>query len=272
MKRTIKTRCGSIIQLIHGVDYAIGMLREELERQGVAENTIIIQTSDNGFFCGAHGFGGKVLPYEEGSQAPLVIYDPRSESAGKRQRCRAVTGTVDIAPTILGYAGVTVPTTMDGKDLGAVVNDPSRRVREALPLFQVWGAPTTFSMSVVSETHKYIYWCYGEQMEPSEELFDLEADPLEMKNIVADVAQQKTLMKMRQRYDAENDRWRKHAVTYNHYQPFGPLLDRRVAWSSEKRSLVPEHMWKMYTSLNKAVGIEATKMFDHDAVLDAVND
>ena len=61
------------------------MIREGLEREGLAENTVIIFTSDNGYNSGSHGFGDKVIPYEEGSKSPLIIYDPRlpKQHAGK---------------------------------------------------------------------------------------------------------------------------------------------------------------------------------------------
>jgi len=58
-------------QQIHGVDQAVGMIVQALEEAGVEKNTVIIFTSDNGYFCGSHALGGKVLPYEEGSRAPL---------------------------------------------------------------------------------------------------------------------------------------------------------------------------------------------------------
>ena len=59
-------------QLISGVDSAVGMVLDELEHQKVANHTIIIFTSDNGYFCGAHGLQGKVLPYEEPSRSPMM--------------------------------------------------------------------------------------------------------------------------------------------------------------------------------------------------------
>jgi len=71
--------------LITGVDAAVAMIREELARDGLDKNTVIIFTSDNGYNSGSHGFGDKVIPYEEGSKAPLIIYDPRlpKEYGGK---------------------------------------------------------------------------------------------------------------------------------------------------------------------------------------------
>lgn len=255
-------------QLVHGVDYAIGMLREELERQGVAQNTVIFHTSDNGFFCGAHGFGGKVLPYEEGSKVPLVIYDPRRAEPGAKRTATTVTGTVDVAPTILDLAGHPIPENMDGRSLTAVLDDPSHNVREVLPLFQVWGAPPTFSMSVVTKEHKYIYWCYGDKMEPAEELFDLANDPMEMRNVAQDAGYADVLTTMRAHYADALAHWKANAVPYHHYQPFGLLFDPTVGWH-EKRELVPSHMWKQYTSLAKQLGLPEEAWYDYDRVLES---
>ena len=127
-------------QQVTGVDYAVGMLREELERQGIADNTVIIFTSDNGYFNGAHGLAGKALAYEEGSKVPLIIMDPRGKVKG--QRCRSLTATVDIAPTLLDLAGLPVPDNMDGFSLMPLLEDSSERVRTSLPLFQAWGSFT----------------------------------------------------------------------------------------------------------------------------------
>ena len=62
--------------------------------KGLPDNTVIIYTSDNGYFCSAHGFSGKVLPYEEGSKAPLIVYDPRKPAAKRGVVSDALTGNV----------------------------------------------------------------------------------------------------------------------------------------------------------------------------------
>ena len=117
-------------QLIYGVDVAVGMILDELKELGLDDNTIIIFTTDNGYFCGSHGFGGKVLPYEEGSRAPLIIFDPRSESAGKGKTCNALSGNIDMAPTILDMAGMQIPEQMDGASLVPLLQDPEMKVKE----------------------------------------------------------------------------------------------------------------------------------------------
>ena len=93
-------------QLVYGIDQAVGMILEALKETGTAQNTVVIYTSDNGFLCGSHGYGSKVLPYEESVRVPMIIFDPRHVSAGKRLRSDALTGNIDIAPTILELAGL----------------------------------------------------------------------------------------------------------------------------------------------------------------------
>ena len=80
-------------QQIHGIDVAVGMIMDALQAQGVAENTVVLYSSDNGFFNGSHGLGSKVLPYEEGSRVPLLIHDPRMANSRRGQRIDAVTET-----------------------------------------------------------------------------------------------------------------------------------------------------------------------------------
>lgn len=62
--------------------------REEFDRQGIADNTVIIPTSDNSYNSGSHGFGDKVIPHKEGSKSPLIILDPRLPQHHAEQVCR----------------------------------------------------------------------------------------------------------------------------------------------------------------------------------------
>ena len=124
-------------QQIYGIDVAVGMIREALEANGVKDNTVVIFTSDNGFLCGSHGYGSKVLPYEEASRVPLLMFDPRHSNSGKRLRCASLTGNVDFAPTILELAGLPAPANMDGRSLLKLYNDPKAETHYSLPLINV---------------------------------------------------------------------------------------------------------------------------------------
>jgi arylsulfatase A-like enzyme len=229
-------------QQIYGVDYAVGMVMGELRKQGLDDNTVVLFSSDNGFFNGSHGLGSKVLPYEEGARVPMIIRDPRQPSSAG-QRCGAVTGNVDIAATIVDLAGLHVPKRMDGKSLMGLVDGSQTHVREALPIIQAWGTAGTLALSVVTHEYKYIYWMYGEGVAPTEELFHLQDDPYEMENIADRAEHREALMTMRGHYDAEVARWKEHAVAYNDYQSFGVLYDRTIPWE-DKSHLLPKQFAK----------------------------
>ena len=216
-------------QLIYAIDVALGMIRDELDEQGIADNTVIVYTSDNGYIAGAHGYGSKVLPMEESSRAPLMILDPRSASAGQRLRSGALTGNIDFAPTLLDLAGVDIPGNMDGVSLRPLFDNPDANVRQKLALINVWGKPATKSLSVVTKKLKYTYWWYGDdRMEPTEELFNLQKDPLELHGLATHADSAAELQSMRKLYDQELAAWKTGAVPYNDYQRFGMLFDRTV--------------------------------------------
>jgi len=236
-------------QLIYGVDTALGMIRQELERQGVAKNTVIILTSDNGYNCGAHRFGGKVLPYEEGSRAPLIIYDPRIDASAGGKRCRAVTGNIDMMPTIMDFAGLPIPTNVDGKSLRPLLDNPKGRVREAMAILNVWGNVPTHEMAIVSERYKYIHWFFaGEGMQAAEELYDRQADPYEMTNLADNPEMRSVLEKMQRWYDSELQRWREQCAQHSGYPDYVTLFDRHRRWQ-EKAGLISDKQIRAYREM-----------------------
>ncbi|MGJ8634292.1 MAG: sulfatase family protein [Luteolibacter sp.] len=215
-------------QQIYAIDVALGMIREELETQGLAENTVIIYTSDNGFLCGAHGYGSKVLPLEEAARAPLMIYDPRSENAGKGFRSKSLTGNIDFTPTILELAGLPIPENVDGMSLLPLLQDPEAEQHEQLSFMNVYGAMGTRSLTVLTPDLKYTYWWYGDDsMEPTEELFNLGKDPLEMTNLAKNPEAAPLLVKMRKNYDGRLNHWKENAAN-EAYEVYGTLFDRTI--------------------------------------------
>jgi arylsulfatase A-like enzyme len=225
-------------QQIYAIDVAVGMIRAAIAESGSAGNTVIIYTSDNGFMCGSHGYGSKVLPYEESSRVPLIVYDPRHNNSGKQLRSDALTGNVDFAPTILELAGVGVPAGLDGRSLLPLYSDPASEIHDSLPLINVWGPKEVHSLGVVTNDWKYIFWNYAEgDFRPTEELYDLSGDPLELKNLAADASHAATLEAMRQRYDRHVAAWKVLAVPYNNYQKYATIFDRNLPWA-QKRLLV----------------------------------
>ncbi|VGO18293.1 sulfatase family protein [Pontiella sulfatireligans] len=225
---------------VYGVDVAVGMIRDALKEAGIDQNTVILYTSDNGYFCGAHGFGLKALPYEEASRVPMIIYDPRHSNSGKGLRSATLTGNVDIAPTLLDLAGCSIPEGLDGRSMLSVYEKPTATIHESLPLINVWGVSASHALTVVTKDHKYINWSYaGENYEVTEELYDLNRDSLELVNMAQHPEAKETLKKMQKLYDGHVAHWGQQAVDYNSYQQFGMLFDRTKTWA-EKEPFVVE--------------------------------
>lgn len=224
-------------QLISGVDTAVGMVLDELQRQGVADNTVVFYTSDNGYFCGAHGLQGKVLPYDDAALIPLIIVDPRGPAARRKQRCKAVAGNIDFAPTILELAGLPIPKKMDGHSLVPLVRDPTQRVRESLLLIQNWGWANNDhnkGLAVVTEDYKYIHWCYADaNVPPAEELFDLRNDPCELTNLAGRPEARAALSTMQYLYDRHHRHWSEHCVEAEDYTRHRTIFSRHVPWQEK---------------------------------------
>lgn len=231
-------RMASYNQLIYGVDVAIGMIRDALKVHGLDKNTILVFTSDNGYFNGNHGLSCKVLPYEEGAHSPLIIVDPRvPDLAGKTNN--ALCGNIDIAPTILSWAGLESPATMDGKSLVSAIENPGKSFRKSLTLMNVWGPAPVHFMAVVSNDYKYIYWPFAEGMAAAEELYDRKKDPLEMFNLVQVGSHQDKLVHYRDSYDHRLRMWGTDQLSENGYKPFITIFDRNEDWQY-KKALIPQ--------------------------------
>jgi len=224
-------------QQIFAVDVAVGEIRAALKSQGVENNTVIIFTSDNGFLCGSHGYGSKVIPYDESTRVPLIIFDPRHPSSGKRIRCDSLTGSIDLSPTMLDLAGLPEPENIDGVSLTPLLETPTKPVRESLSLMNFWGPDTAHSFGVVTNSWKYLYWYSQEDdMLATEELFDMNQDSNELTNAASDDANLEALNKMRNLYDQHLYEINDNAVRPV-YRKYKDLFDRKQTWESKKAIL-----------------------------------
>lgn len=188
--------------LISRADLAVGKICDALKEHHLDENTVILFMSDNGYFEGAHGLDGKWLMYEESIHVPLIIRDPRLPAATRGRRSQMALN-IDIAPTILGLAGVAAPATMQGADLEPVLRDPLAKGRED------WFYEHTYTtarqhipQSEGIRTERWKYIRYIEPAPPLEQLFDLTADPGEENDLAADASHSQTLSELRGRCDA----------------------------------------------------------------------
>ncbi|WP_166461175.1 sulfatase family protein [Flavicella sediminum] len=219
--------------LISGVDAAVGMILEGLKELGLEKNTIIIFTSDNGYNCGAHGFAGKVLPYEEGSKSPLLIYDPRLPKKYNSKVSDALTTNVDMAATIIDFSGLSVSNKMDGKSLVPLLKNPKKEIHKSVPLFNFWGVAEAHSMAIVTKEWKYVYW-YSESngMKPIEELFHLKKDAFEMQNVAE--KNPNVLAEMKLIYAVELKAMKETLIEGHGYNEYPILFDQNIDWNKKK--------------------------------------
>ncbi len=175
-------------QLIHGVDVVVGRILEKLKETGQDNNTVIIFSSDNGFYLGEYGLAGKWYGSEPSIRIPMIIYDPRESSKGKTINKKVL--NIDIAPTILSMANVTTPKIMQGKDLTALIDDPETDWRDAFFYEHLWQSSDRYYIpsteGVVWKDKKYMKYFSNENTKEVifEELYDLSKDPKEIQNLI----------------------------------------------------------------------------------------
>ena len=112
-----QTMMKNYYRLATEVDATCGRILAELEKEGVLDNTLVIFTTDNGYFHAEHGLADKWYPHQESIRVPLVIHDPRMPKERKGTTNDDFTLNVDLAPTILAAAGIPAPKTMQGRDI-----------------------------------------------------------------------------------------------------------------------------------------------------------
>jgi len=195
-----------LYRMVSGVDVVIGKILEEIENLGMDKNTIIIFMSDNGMFFGERGLSDCWLMHEESIRVPLIVFDPRADKRVQGITPEQMALNVDIAPTILELAGLEVPQEMQGRSLAPLLDGGNPEWRTDFlceHLFEHLRIPK--SEGVRTERWKYIR--YFEQQPVYEELYDLENDPHEARNLVGAPKYVKELEQLRKRCDELLQYW-----------------------------------------------------------------
>ena len=180
---------------------------EQLEKQGLADNTVVIYTSDHGFYLGEYGYAGKWYAHDVSIRIPLVVFDPRLPAEQKGTRRDQWALSIDMAPTMLDIAGVKIPQRMQGQSLKSVIagNTPTETRSEFFYEHNFDHARIPRSEGV--RTPRWKYARYLDSQPLYEELYDLNADPDEEFNLADKPRYAKTLATMRDKWEA----WRKKA-------------------------------------------------------------
>lgn len=175
----VKQSIAHYFALLTMQDHFFGLLLEALEKTGQAENTLAIYCSDHGDYAGAHGLWAKGVPaFREGYSIPCVMRWPKGIGDAGR-RVDALVSTTDFAPTLLEAAGAAPKGRLSGMSLMPWLrNQPSPRWRDAL-FTQMNGVELYYTQrTVMTQEYKYVYNGFD-----YDELYDLRADPHEIKNL-----------------------------------------------------------------------------------------
>lgn len=182
---------------VASIDESVGRLLDWLDASGQADNTIIVYTSDQGFFLGDHGWFDKRFIYEESFQMPFLIRYPNGFGAGAVD---AMACNVDFAPTFLDYAGLPIPSYMQGTSLRPILEGAQPDDWQDCAYHRYWmhkdeNHNAFAHYGLRTERWKLIYW-YNEALgqagakdgdeAPEWELFDCDQDPLELFNLWGD--------------------------------------------------------------------------------------
>jgi arylsulfatase A-like enzyme len=188
----------SYYRMISGIDHEIGRLTTELKRLGLDKNTIIVFMSDNGYFLGERGLSGKWIHYEESLRVPLLIVDPRLPARRQGTTATQMALNIDIAPTILEFAGLRIPKQYQGKSLAPLVRGNKPFWRHDFFCEHLLVDPTIPQWEGVRD-ERYVYARYFGQKPAYEYLHDLRKDPKEILNLSTDKNYAGVLVRMKRR-------------------------------------------------------------------------
>ncbi len=214
-QRYMQDYLGTIV----GIDEGVGQVLDYLDEAGLAENTIVVYTSDQGFYLGEHGWFDKRFMYEESFRTPLLVRYPKEIKSGTV--INDLIQNLDFAPTFLDYAGIEAPAEMQGESFRELVAGKTTQWRDAV-LYTYYEYPSVHMVKrhygVATNRYKLMHFYYDID---EWEMYDLETDPMEMKNIYNDPAYtdvqemlHKRLVELREYYGDSDELNNKYLKAY----------------------------------------------------------
>ncbi len=173
-------------RVLTGVDENLGRILDLLDELGLADNTLVIFTSDNGYFHGEFGFFDKRLMYEPSLRIPLLVRYPKKIKPGTRIEQFAL--NIDFPVTIMDYAGMDIPADVDGASLAPILEGQSPPDWRQDLLYEYYAYPDWHYVKPHKgiRTSKWKYIHYYDFPDHEYELYDLEHDPQELTNLYGD--------------------------------------------------------------------------------------
>jgi arylsulfatase A-like enzyme len=210
------------LRVIASVDDNVGRLMDYLDQEGLADNTIVVYTSDQGFFLGDHGWYDKRFMYEQSVRMPFIVRYPEMIKAG--QVNDDIVTNVDFAPTFLDLAGFDIPQEFQGYSIAPLLRGTRPDDWQQAMYYRYWMNRGHHNVAahygIRTSRYKLIYY-YADgldqpgseqgfcceipddftdvnNLEPEWELFDLEKDPMELNNVYNDPAYKSTVNQLKQ--------------------------------------------------------------------------
>ncbi|MEG0795589.1 MAG: sulfatase [Odoribacter sp.] len=187
------------LSCIKSVDENVGRVLAYLEENGMLENTVVIYSSDQGFYMGEHGWFDKRFMYEESFRTPLLVRLPHSMK--QKNEVKELVQNIDLAPTILELAGVQVPADMQGCSWLPLLDGTAKKWRKSL-YYHFYESQDEHAVhkhyGVRTDRYKLIHFYDGID---DWQLFDLKKDPKEMNNLIQNAKYTKVLAALKKELD-----------------------------------------------------------------------
>ena len=199
-----QTNMRAYFRMLSGIDHVVGRLVAQLEEQGLADDTIIIYTADNGYYLGDRGFAGKWTHYEQSLRVPLIVYDPRMPKAKRGRVLSEIALNSDLASTMINMAGLPEPAAHTGRSLSPLLDGKQVADWRTDFLCEFLAVPGTIPRweGVRDTDWTYArYYVDGPNKPPFEFLYNLKSDPDQLTNLALNNQHISTLEKMRSRCD-----------------------------------------------------------------------
>jgi arylsulfatase A-like enzyme len=173
------------------MDAQVGHVLDALQRLGLADNTIVVFTSDHGYHLGDHGLWQKMSLFERSARVPLIIAAPSAKARGAA--ARGLAELIDLYPTLMDLAGLKAAGPLDGVSLAPMLQNATATVKDAA------FTQARNGYAIRTERWRYIEWADGEQ---GTQLYDMNADPDETTNLASDARHAETVKDLRARLAA----------------------------------------------------------------------
>nr|WP_288809462.1 sulfatase [uncultured Sphingobacterium sp.] len=207
---------------VAAVDEGVGRMLDFLKENGLDENTIVVYTSDQGFYLGEHGWFDKRFMYEESLRTPLLLRYPAEIKGGRTSE--ALVQNLDFAPTLLDYANVAIPPDMQGKSFRKLASGQDENWRDAI-YYTYYEYPGIHAVKrhygVRTDRYKLIHFYYDVD---EWELYDLEKDPQELNNVYQDPKYKDVRARMHKKLEQLRKEYKDSTVNDKSFLPKKPKV------------------------------------------------